>query len=99
AKYHGADLFGAVLLVAHLDLDVVAGFDDLVAHELKIALDFFVAETAADQPFDLINRILRIGHMLAAGQLGDKERAVLINSYDRWRRASALRVRDDLSLA
>src|SRR6185312_10107762 len=96
---HGADLFGAVLLITHLDLDAVTALHDLVAHEFEIALDFFIAEIAADQAFDFIDRVLGVGHLLATSHLPDQPFTVLIDGYDTGGSASSLAVGNNLRLA
>ncbi len=87
AEDHGADFFWAVFFVAHLDLHAIAAFDDFVAHQLDVALNFFVIKVAANQTLNFINRILGVGHLLAAGHLPDQPLAILIDCYNRRRRA------------
>ena len=74
---------GLIFFVTHFDFYAVTAFNDLIAHELKIALDFFIVQVTANQTFDFINRVLRVGYLLPAGHLADQAFAVFIDGHDR----------------
>ena len=67
---HGRYFGGRIALVAHLDPGVaVVGLDDLEGGDGDVFFDRFRIELAADQAFDRIEGVLRVGDRLALGLL------------------------------
>ena len=90
---HGGDLGWGVLLAPHLDPDVaVGGLDHFVRDELELLEHLVVAPP--HEPFDREHGVLGIRDRLTLGDLPDKDFAVLRESRNRGRQATALLVGD-----
>ena len=74
----------------------VRRLDDLERHGLAHLLDLGRIELAADQAFDGVERVRRIGHRLTLGDLADEPLILIGKPDDGRRRAAAFFVRDDL---
>ena len=77
----------------------VVRLDDVVGHQVDIALHHVFLEAASDQALDGEQRILRIGDGLALGGLANQHLVVTGEAHDRWRGAVALAVLDHPDLA
>jgi hypothetical protein len=71
---------GVYSLSPILTFDAAAGFDDLVGHELDVALDFGVLKLAADEALDLKDGVVGVDDGLALGDLADEALAVLLTA-------------------
>ena len=97
AQHFCADLRRRELLAAHFDprVAVVRGHD-LVGHQVDILLHLLLAELAADQALDGIDRVPRIGHRLSLGRRAHEDLAAFkVRNYRR-RGARAFAVLDHL---
>ena len=78
----------------------VSGLDDLVGHELDVALYFDVAVFPAYHALDGEHSVVGIGDGLAFGGCADIAFAALrVDADHGWGRAGALRVFDDAGLS
>ena len=95
---HRADLRRRVALLADLDLDVPAGPGlDVVADAPGLGLD--VAEPAAHEALDRVDRAVRVGYRLPPGELPHQPvPAPLVERHHRRRRPLTLGVGDDRRL-
>ena len=95
----GGNLRRRIALVLHADPGVaVVRRGDLVGGVLAVALDFGIGELAAHQSLDRRDRVFRVGHRLAFGDLAH-QRLALAGERDYRRRGSrTLGVGDDQGL-
>ena len=68
-KHHSRNFFWGVFLAIHLDSYAITFFNDFVWGNIKVVLNFFIGELAADQTFDTINSIFRVSNTLTLGNL------------------------------
>ena len=99
-----ADLLGREgLLLAALELDLHVGLvvlrDELEGEELLVGLDGLLVELAADQSFDVEDRVLGVDRGLVLGRVADEALALLVPRDVGRRDAVALVVGDDLDAA
>jgi hypothetical protein len=71
--------------------------DDPVGHHLHFFVHFI--ELPAHEPLDREDRVFRIGHGLALGDLSHQPFAALRERHDRWRQPAAFWIRDNRRFA
>ena len=99
AKNHRRNFFGCVFLAVHFDSDTIALLDNLVRHDVKVTLDFFVVKFATDQTFDAIDGILGVGDALALSNLAHQAVAFLGDGNNGRRGAVAFGISNHFRLA
>ena len=97
-EHHGGNLRGRVIGAERFDLRrAIGGPADDIRHHLHFFVDFLIAAT--HEPLDGKDRVLGIGHRLAASDLPDQPFVTLGEGHDGGRQAAAFRIGDDGRLA
>ena len=77
-QYFGADLRRSHFIALDLNPGItVVGLDDAVRHHLDVFLYHVFVKTAANQAFDSVQGVLRVGYRLALGCLADQNFAIV----------------------